>query len=418
MVRWGWSAGPVWLVLAVAAIFACAPPAPAVDSAKAGALATTPPKTGAGANFGPEAYDRGQREAPAILTQIGLACTVRQALYEGESELLDPQGKSIGRARTYEVACAEGLGYQLILRPKQAPFAVDCIVAAGTGKAACMLPLNSHPAGGLDPSLKAAGVHCTALQARYVGVNPESKVRGYEVKCGDGGGGYLLDLPLAGGSGPAPKAMPCLEVEDECKLTSHVESVAALAYGIGHTFGDSCRISDARYVGFVAARDHDLYEVSCQPGRDGQLIEVDHGGVVARSLGCSTVKLEGAECRLKPGEPVDTRILEAESQGASRAVITKPDWLRRPAAQIMAENYPLAAQRAMVSGQASILCRVLATGTLEACSVVDESPAGFGFGAAAVKMARWFQMRPLTLDGKPVAGGEVEIPIHFNIMRR
>jgi protein TonB len=58
---------------------------------------------------------------------------------------------------------------------------------------------------------------------------------------------------------------------------------------------------------------------------------------------------------------------------------------------------------------------VLASGSLESCSVLDESPAGFGFGAAAVKMARWFQMRPKTLDGKPVAGGDVVIPINFGI---
>jgi TonB family protein len=414
MARRGRGSGFVWLLAALAAIFGALPARAAGGGPAAPAPAVAPPATGAGANFAREDYERGQREAPGILARTGVACTVRQALYEGESNLLDAQGKSVGHGRMYEVACAEGLGYQLILRPKAVPFAVDCIVAAETGKDACMLPLNGHPAGGLDPSLKAAGLQCHALQARYVGQNADSKLRRYEVNCG-GGGGYILDLPLADGSGPPPKATPCLQEEDECKLTSHSENVAALAYGVGKRFGEDCRIGEARYVGYVAARDHELYEVSCQAGRDGELIEVDHAGALAGSMDCSKVRLVGAECRLKPGDAADPRIVEAESEGAGRAVITRPDWASRPTAQRVAEYYPLAAQGARVSGRAEIRCRVLASGSLESCSVLDESPAGFGFGAAAVKMARWFQMRPKTLDGKPVAGGDVVIPINFGI---
>ena len=407
----------VRLFAAYVAVFAYGHPARAAEPPPAGASAAIPPTSGPGSNFDRQAYIRGLRDAPGILARAGVACTVRQAVDEGDASLLDAHGDTIGHARLYEVACAEGLGYFLNLRGKETPFAVDCIAARESGKAACMLPLNTHPAHGLNPSLKAAGVDCGASRARYIGQNAGIKVRRYEVKCG-AGPGYILDLPLADGSGASPSTTPCLAVEDECQLTSHIESVAALANSAGKSFGENCRIGDARYVGYVAARDHDLYEVSCQAGSDGDLIEVDRAGVIAGSTECSKVKLVGAACQLKSGAAADPKVAEAQSLGAERGVITWPDWASKPDANAFAGAYPSAAQSAGVSGGATISCRVLASGSLTGCAVIDESPAGFGFGGGALRLARLFRMRPMTIDGKPVADGEVEIPINFTIRQR
>ena len=384
------------------------------------AVGGVPPARGPGANFDHQAYAEGMHDAPGILARASVACTVEQAVYEGESSLLNAAGKTVGHARLYEVACSEGLGYMLNVQDKAAPIAFDCIEGGQTGKIACMLPRNEHPAGGLEPLLRAAGVSCRPVRARRIGEDDQAKLRRFEVTCG-ASGGYVLDIPLANGSGPAPSAVPCIEDEQDCRLTSHVENVAALASRVGRRFGDECRIGD---VGYLAARGHQLYEVSCQAGHDGELIEVDATGALKSSRGCAETKLVGAACQLKSGDALDPKIASAEQEAAAPRspgfkppMITNPDWMRRPTGSEVERYFPDRAQRSRVSGRAVIQCGVRVAGTLSDCILVDKSPAGFGFGAAALKMAGSFQMRRQTKDGQPVAGAEVMIPINFNMSR-
>src|SRR5262249_18076189 len=64
-------------------------------------------------------------------------------------------------------------------------------------------------------------------------------------------------------------------------------------------------------------------------------------------------------------------------------------------------------------GRVVLSCRVDDEGGLVDCATDEESPAGEGFADAALKMAPIFRMKPLTIDGRPVAGGSVQIPIVF-----
>lgn len=111
-------------------------------------------------------------------------------------------------------------------------------------------------------------------------------------------------------------------------------------------------------------------------------------------------------------------ILAGAAQAEPRpSVVTNPDWLERPDAEVLARVYPATAQVLGLEGRALISCTVDEAGLLRACSVVSEQPKGLGFGAATVDAAASFRMKPKTVDGTPVAGGNVRIPIRYTLPR-
>ena len=96
-------------------------------------------------------------------------------------------------------------------------------------------------------------------------------------------------------------------------------------------------------------------------------------------------------------------------------ILTNPQFDRKPNADDLAQYYPERADRLGKEGSAAIRCTVSAKGALVGCIVVNEDPAAFGFGDAALKLAKVFKLKPATADGAPVDGGVFSTKITFKL---
>jgi TonB family protein len=134
---------------------------------------------------------------------------------------------------------------------------------------------------------------------------------------------------------------------------------------------------------------------------------------VAAALGATLICGLGAmsaEAGPPPGASDPDTQLDLPLEGQ----ITHPDWRSQPSGDDMAKEYPKLAQLMDLAGRAAIRCAVDAEGRLQDCAVVSESPAGFGFGAAAVRLSAYFSMKPERIDGQPVRS-TITIPIKFQL---
>jgi TonB family protein len=118
--------------------------------------------------------------------------------------------------------------------------------------------------------------------------------------------------------------------------------------------------------------------------------------------GVAAAAPEGAAVRPRVALPIE-------------GVVTNPDWIERPSGEQVAEAYPPLAQALGLAGKTKLQCSVSVSQTLEHCRVAEESPRGFRFGGAALSLTPSFRMKPAAIDGAPVGGAQVNIPIRFSL---
>jgi TonB family protein len=108
----------------------------------------------------------------------------------------------------------------------------------------------------------------------------------------------------------------------------------------------------------------------------------------------------------------------APAAAQSPPVIANPEWERTPLGDELAELYPDRARDEDVNGRVRMRCEVGADARVSNCVILEEIPAGYGFGRASLSAARYFKMRPKTVNAAPVAGGVVFIPISWVVLVR
>ena len=90
--------------------------------------------------------------------------------------------------------------------------------------------------------------------------------------------------------------------------------------------------------------------------------------------------------------------LSGPALAAAPPIVTRPHRLRVPKRR---RSNPARAIEHGKTGEVSLTRLVRIDGTL-ACQVAHETPGGWGFGTAAMRISQSYQMAPDTRDGAPV----------------
>lgn len=85
-------------------------------------------------------------------------------------------------------------------------------------------------------------------------------------------------------------------------------------------------------------------------------------------------------------------------------------WTRAPTENEIADAYPEAARRQAVAGGAKVRCSLSRMGETTGCQVISETPTGFGFGPAALRLADRYQAGTAAA-GQPIR--TVVLPFDF-----
>lgn len=127
------------------------------------------------------------------------------------------------------------------------------------------------------------------------------------------------------------------------------------------------------------------------------------------------IDLEGGDAMVGARSMVlvtfDPKTIDGGSQ-----VVGRPKWIGVPQFSDIAAVLPPKAREAKVY-QARVLmtCTVLEGGAVNACKTESEEPAGLGYDKAAESLAQYFKLSVWTEEGLPTVGGQVRIPLRFDL---
>ena len=227
------------------------------------------------------------------------------------------------------------------------------------------------------------------------------------------GGYYLVRSGVFGGAGEAGYTVEAYQPPQQLisareRVLAHAQPDAAsptvVMFGQGVALDVNGRVS--RGLG------NDWYRIAW----NGQTAFIRQQDTVAGEEAPPTVaerpKPDPDEAKPRVIEEPDVAIADFPEAPPPQVGLADVIWVREPSARDFARFYPSRALDQGRSGRVVLDCVANARGALD-CSVVEESPTGWGFGDAALRIARQSRIAPRAEDGSSVAGRHVRLPLSF-----
>jgi hypothetical protein len=266
--------------------------------------------------------DPKQGLAPLIV-KSGRACTVSAAR---------PMGSTAAGDTFFEVACGPGVGYvvKTAANGALAPEGViDCAQMMG-GQTECTLTTKPQIFTALGGMVAQGGSACTVSDARYVGSSPSATF--YEVACGAGNPGYMINATLTGAFTSAIECTKAQQIGGGCKLTdvSVAEQAEAATYtGLAKAAGYPCEVSKYRFLGIDETTKSEVVELACSNRPDGGVgLFPTTAGSTGKVYDCIVSQAVGVSCNLsQPSAAFAKYTAGLASQGRTTCQVSNAKWL-------------------------------------------------------------------------------------------
>ncbi|MDE2113197.1 MAG: hypothetical protein KGJ79_18870 [Alphaproteobacteria bacterium] len=254
--------------------------------------------------------------AIALAKSMPLSCEVTEAILAAQGPVAS-DGKTVN-TKTYEVSCANGLGYFLISQDSGNPYGFSCFaadatraadVAAGrTPGAVCKLPANADMKAMAASVLNKAGISCSVRDYKWVGQSTKTKTEYDEVAC-TGGQGYMLASALPGSTKPvsietchesAAAGLPCkLSDNGPPALSLQTFKDALVQHNVACVANDK----DIRVIGQENSKKRYVVEFQCAQQPKGLVAFIPLAGNTApfETLTCAAASKRGIKCSLPGG---------------------------------------------------------------------------------------------------------------------
>ncbi len=251
------------------------------------------------------AKDTSATDLPPLIAAGNIPCTMTDSRFVAEGT-----GSDKIKAKYYEAACKEGMGYVVVAKEKvPTPEAFDCFSMGQPGpdgkpgSLVCKLPANAKPILGLQASFATTGASCEVSNARLIGSSAKNTF--VEIAC-QGGVGYIFGMARQTG-GAAPVVVSCIDPSAKdnlkCTLTDPAQQLATVTAKLMTASGKQCNVKDRRYVG-TTTDGTGIYEVACDDGK-GWMIETA-GDTFKTAVGCAQASNIAGGCTLTDARAAET----------------------------------------------------------------------------------------------------------------